>query len=63
MNEGWAALTLLQKVVVVALGWFGLALVALSLWWLLVGQHRDDDDELREAVRRKVRDDERGGNS
>lgn len=54
---------MLQKVAVFVLGWAALAAVSLSLWWLLVGQHRtnDDDEEFKEALRRKVRDDERAG--
>jgi len=62
MKEAWAAMTLLQKVGALLLGWFALALLTLSAWWLLVGQHKDEnDEEYREAVRRKVRDDDRKG--
>lgn len=62
MSTGWAAMSLLQKVGVVVLAWLALALVALGAWYLLVGQYRaNGEEEFREAVRRKVRDDERAG--
>jgi hypothetical protein len=55
-------MSLLQKVGVVVLAWLALALVALGAWYLLVGQYRaNGEEEFREAVRRKVRDDERAG--
>jgi hypothetical protein len=55
-------MSLLQKIGVVVLAWFALALIMVSAWNLLLGFGRDrDEEELREAVRRKVRDDERSG--
>jgi hypothetical protein len=62
MIEMWHSLTLLQKAGVVALAWAAAILVAVCVWDLIVGRRRaDDEDEFREAVRRKARDDERGG--
>lgn len=63
MSAGWAAMSLLQKVGVVVLAGFALTLLALCAWYLLSWRHHEaeDEEEFREAVRRKVRDDERAG--
>ena len=52
-------MTFLQKIAFLALAWAVLSVLAAVLWYLLVGGNRTDEDEYREALRLRQRQEDR----
>ena len=52
-------MTFLQKIGVLVLVWAVLSVLAAALWYLLVGGNRTDEDEYREALRLRQRQEDR----
>ena len=52
-------MTFLQKIGVLVLAWAALSVLATVLWYLLVGGNRTDEDEYREALRLRQRQEDR----
>jgi len=52
-------MTFLQKIAFLALAWAVLSVLAAVLWYLLVGGNRTDEDEYKEALRLRQRQEDR----
>ena len=52
-------MTFLQKIGVLVLAWAVLSGLAVVLWYLLVGGNRTDEDEYKEALRLRQRQEDR----
>jgi len=52
-------MTFLQKIAFLALAWAALSVLAATLWYLLVGGNRMDEDEYKEALRLRQRQEDR----
>ena len=52
-------MTFLQKIGVLVLAWAALSVLATVLWYLLMGGNRTDEDEYREALRLRQRQEDR----